>query len=85
MSDELSLEQMLAAWNFQDEFTTIAIELVSRGAHLGALSMAKHLTLEQIRNGNRTLNNEELLRLTRVAEIEVREETTRNIKSQRGN
>ena len=84
MSEELNLEDLLKRWALQDTFTDIAIELISRGAHLGALAMAKNVTLKQIGVGNRTLRNDEMMNLIEQSTIEVREQTKKGIDNARG-
>ena len=84
MSDELSLDDLLKEWALQDTFREIAIELITRGAHLGALAMAKHVTIQQIIIGNRTLRNEEMMKLVEKSTIEVREQTKKGIENARG-
>lgn len=85
MSDEeMSLEEMLKAWAFQDTFRDIALELIARGAHLGALAMAKNVTVKQIIVGNRTLRNEEMMELVTQATIEVKQQTKKGIEDARG-
>lgn len=84
MSEELNLEDLLKQWALQDTFTDIAIELIGRGAHLGALAMAKNVTLKQIGVGNRTLRNDEMMNLIEQSTIEVREQTKKGIDNARG-
>lgn len=84
MSEELNLEDLLKRWALQDTFTDIAIELIGRGAHLGALAMAKNVTLKQIGVGNRTLRNDEMMNLIEQSTIEVREQTKKGIDNARG-
>lgn len=76
---ELTPEDAFATWKLQDTLHAGAIDLVSQGAHLGALCLAKHITLSQIKNGNRTLTHDEMMRLVKVAQQEVTEESLRNI------
>ena len=84
MPEELNLEDLLKRWALQDTFTDIAIELIGRGAHLGALAMAKNVTLKQIGVGNRTLRNDEMMNLIEQSTIEVREQTKKGIDNARG-
>ena len=84
MSDELRLEDLLKQWHMQDTFRDIALELITRGAQLGALTMARNVTLKQIGVGNRTLRNEEMMELVEASTIEVREQTKKGIQDVRG-
>lgn len=84
MSEELNLEDLLKTWHLQDTFRDIALELITRGANMGALTMAKNVTLRQIGNGNRTLNHEEMMALVELSTIEVKQQTKKGIEDVRG-
>lgn len=84
MSEELNLEDLLKTWHLQDTFRHIALELITRGANMGALTMAKNVTLRQIGNGNRTLNHDEMMQLVELSTIEVKQQTKKGIEDVRG-
>jgi hypothetical protein len=83
VSNEPSIEQMLHLWKFQDTYHDAAIEMVSRGAHLGALAMAKYIALANATH--QEISNEQLLALVKLAHDEVREDTKENLNKLRGN
>ena len=72
-------EALFARWKFQDSFREVAIELITAGAHLGAIALAKQVLVAQIRNGNRTLRHDEMLELVEAVRLEVRSEAERGI------
>lgn len=75
-------EQLIAKWKFQDGFEEIALELMTAGAHLGALAMARNVLLLQMQN--RTLRKEDLMTLVDAVKLEVRETTKKGIIDARG-
>ena len=79
MSEELNLEDLLKTWHLQDTFRDIALELITRGANMGALTMSKNVILRQISNGNRTLNHEEMMKLVQLSAKEVTVNTTKMV------
>lgn len=72
-------EVLFARWKFQDSFREVAIELITSGAHLGAIALAKQIMFAQIKNGNRTLRHDEMLELIEAVRLEVRTEAERGI------
>ena len=75
-------EELIRKWKFQEGFEGIALELMTAGAHLGALAMARNVLLLQM--GNRTLRKEDLMELVEAVKLEVRETTKKGIKDARG-
>ena len=75
-------EELIQKWKFQEGFEDFALELMTAGAHLGALAMAKYVLLAQIQN--RTLRKEDLMELVETAKLEVRETTKKGITDARG-
>lgn len=74
-----SAEALFARWKFQDSFHEVAIELITSGAHLGAIALAKQVMIAQIKNGNRTLRHDEMLELIEAVRLEVRIDAERGI------
>lgn len=78
MSD-LTPEDLFRRWEFQDNFRAIAIELITSGAQLGALALARNIIAAQIINGNRTLRHDEMMKLIEAVKIEIRKEAEKGI------
>ena len=76
-------EELFAGWRLQDNFEDMALEILTAGAHLGALALAKNVTFAEIANGNRTLRKDEMMRLVEAAKLEVRETTKKGINDAR--
>lgn len=74
--------ELIAKWKFQEGFEEIALELMTAGAHLGALAMARNVLLLQIQN--KTLRKEDLMELVEAVKLEVRETTKKGITDARG-
>lgn len=74
-----SPDALFARWKFQDSFRDAAIEFITAGGHLGAIALAKQVLVAQIRNGNRTLRQDEMLELIEAVRLEVRTEAERGI------
>ncbi len=72
-------EELFAQWRFEDNFRGIAIELITAGAHLGALALARNILAAQILNGNRTLRHDELTKLIEAVKLEIRAEAEKGI------
>jgi len=83
VSDDYNIEHMKQMWKFQDIYHDAAVEMVSRGAHLGALAMAKYIALANATH--QKISNEQLLALVKMAQDEIREETKKSLDQQRGN
>ena len=75
-------EELIRKWKFQESFEEIALELMTAGAHLGALAMARNVLLLQMQN--RTLQKEDLMELVEAVKLEVRETTKKGITDARG-
>ena len=74
--------ELIAKWKFQEGFEEIALELMTAGAHLGALAMARNVLVLQIQN--KTLRKEDLMELVEAVKLEVRETTKKGITDARG-
>jgi hypothetical protein len=77
-------DELFAQWRFEDNFRGIAIELITAGAHLGSLALARNIIAAQIVNGNRTLRYEELTKLIDAVKLEIRAEAEKGINNARG-
>ena len=77
-------DELFARWKFQDGFRELAIELMTAGANLGALALARNILAAQILNGNRTLRTDELTKLIESVKIEIRAEAEKGIANARG-
>lgn len=79
-----SPEELYAQWKFQDNFKQIAIELITAGAHLGSLAMARNVLALQILKGNQTLRQDELMEIIASVKMEIRAEAEKGINDARG-
>jgi hypothetical protein len=76
---DITPENIFNLWSFQDTFIAESLKILSEGAMMGALTLVKHITLAQIQNGNRMLNNDEMMKLVAVATEEVIRNTSRSV------
>lgn len=74
-----SPDELIAQWKFEDNFRGVAIELITAGAHLGALALARNILATQILKGNVPLNAEEVTKLISAARAEVNEQARKGI------
>lgn len=74
--------ELIAKWKFQEGFEDFALEMLTAGAHLGSLAMAKYVLIAKAEN--QTLDRETLRELAEAAKLEVREETKKGIRDARG-
>jgi hypothetical protein len=74
-----SPEGLIARWKFEDNFRETAIELITSGAHLGALALARNILATQILNGNEPVNPEQLTKLVAAVKDEIREQARKGI------
>jgi hypothetical protein len=77
-------DELFAQWRFEDNFRGIAIELITAGAHLGALATARNILAAQIVNGNRTLRYDELQQIIESVKMEIRQQAEKGIGNARG-
>lgn len=66
----------------QEGIEGFALEMMTAGAHLGALAMARYVLSGKA--DNQTLDRETLIELAEAAKLEVREETKKGITNARG-
>jgi hypothetical protein len=74
-----SPEDLIARWKFEDNFREVAVELITAGAHLGGLALARNILATQILKGNVPLKPEELTKLVAAVKDEIREQARKGI------
>lgn len=74
-----SPEDLIARWKFEDNFREVAVELITAGANLGGLALARNILATQILKGNVPLKPEELTKLVAAVKDEIREQARKGI------